>query len=129
MNANSVIRPLKRFSVDYQTLLNIQTYGSDNLYPQRMYDLIQNSSTGLTCVERYMTFIEGNGLHNKEFAEYICNRKGKRLTILTALLLPILRIIMVSLSTSIIIWPARLWNSNTYHSRIADWRRKKKMVK
>lgn len=86
MNANSVIRPLKRFSVDYQTLLNIQTYGSDNLYPQRMYDLIQNSSTGLTCVERYMTFIEGNGLHNKEFAEYICNRKGETLDDINSLI-------------------------------------------
>lgn len=86
MNANSVIRPLKRFSVDYQTLLNIQTYGSDNLYPQRMYDIIQNSSTGLTCVERYMTFIEGNGLHNKDFAEYICNRKGETLDDINSLI-------------------------------------------
>ncbi len=77
MNVNSVIRPPKRFSTDYLSLLNIQTYGSDNLYPQRMYDLIQNSPTGSTCVERYMTFIEGNGLRNKDFSEYICNRKGE----------------------------------------------------
>lgn len=77
MNANSVLRAPKRFSVDYLSTLNIQTYGSDNLYPQRMYDLIQNSPTGGSCMERYMTFIEGNGLRNKEFSEYICNHKGE----------------------------------------------------
>lgn len=57
--------------------LNIQSYGSDNLYPQRMYDLIQNSPTGAGCVDRYQTFIEGNGLRNTDFAEYVCNRKGE----------------------------------------------------
>lgn len=77
MNANSVIRAPQRFNVDYLSSLNIQTYGSDNLYPQRMYDLIQNSPTGSSCMERYMTFIEGNGLRNKDFSEYICNHKGE----------------------------------------------------
>ena len=77
MNANSVLRAPKRFNVDYLSTLNIQTYGSDNLYPQRMYDLIQNSPTGGSCMDRYMTFIEGNGLRNKDFSEYICNHKGQ----------------------------------------------------
>lgn len=77
MNANSVLRAPKRFRTDYQSSLNIQTYGSDNLYPQRMYDLIQNSPTGGSCMERYMTFIEGNGLRDKDFSEYICNRRGE----------------------------------------------------
>lgn len=77
MNVQSVIRSPKRFSVDYLSTLNIQTYGSDNLYPQRIFNLVHNSPTGSSCLERYQTFIEGNGLRNKDFSEYICNRKGE----------------------------------------------------
>lgn len=77
MNVNNVLRPPKRFNTSYLSQLNIQTYGSDNLYPQRMNDLILNSSTGGTCLERYQTFIEGNGLRNTDFSEYVCNRKGE----------------------------------------------------
>lgn len=77
MNVNNVIRPPKRFDTGYLNTLNIQAYGADNLYPQRMADLIQNSPTGGTCLERYETFIEGNGLHDTEFAEYVCNRRGE----------------------------------------------------
>ena len=77
MNINNVRRPPKRFSVSYLTTLNIQAYGRDNLYPQRMYDLIQNSLTGGTCLDRYQTFIEGNGLNNEDFAEFVCNRAGE----------------------------------------------------
>lgn len=77
MNANNVIRPPKRIDVSYLMELNIQSYGSDNLYPQRMYDLVQNSPTAAGCLDRYQTFIEGNGLRDTNFSEYICNRKGE----------------------------------------------------
>ena len=77
MNANNVKRPPRRFDVSYLGTLNIQSYGRDNLYPQRMYDLIQNSPTGGTCCDRYQTFIEGNGLNDLEFSEYVCNRAGE----------------------------------------------------
>lgn len=77
MNVNNVLRPPKRFNTSYLSQLNIQSYGKDNLYPQRMSDLIQNSPTGGTCLERYQTFIEGNGLKNTDFSKYICNRKGE----------------------------------------------------
>lgn len=77
MNVNTVIRPPKRFNTAYLSQLNIQSYGSDNLYPQRMSDLIQNSPTGATCLEKYQTFIEGNGLKDTDFSEYICNSRGE----------------------------------------------------
>jgi hypothetical protein len=77
MNANNVIRPPKRIDTSYLMNLNIQSYGIDNLYPQRMYDIVQNSPTGAGCVDRYQTFIEGNGLRNTQFSEYVCNRKGE----------------------------------------------------
>lgn len=74
MNINNVKRSPKRIQTYYLSTLNIQTYGRDNLYPQRMFDLIQGSSVGSSCCERYQTFIEGNGLSNSDFSEYVCNR-------------------------------------------------------
>ena len=74
MNINNVKRSPKRIQTYYLNTLNIQAYGRDNLYPQRMSDLIQGSSIGSSCCERYQTFIEGNGLNNTGFSEYICNR-------------------------------------------------------
>lgn len=74
MNINNVKRSPKRIQTYYLNTLNIQAYGRDNLYPQRMFDLIQGSSIGSSCCERYQTFIEGNGLNNTGFSEYICNR-------------------------------------------------------
>lgn len=77
MNINNVQRAKKRFDTSYLSNLGIQAYGKDNLYPQRMYDLIRCSANGGTCCERYQTFIEGNGMNNTEFAEYECNRSGQ----------------------------------------------------
>ena len=77
MNINNVKRSQKRFESSYQSNLGIQSYGKDNLYPQRMYDLIRSSANGGTCLERFQTFIEGNGLNNTDFSEYECNRQGQ----------------------------------------------------
>lgn len=76
MNINTIKRPKPRFQTAYWSSLNIQAYGKDNLYPQRMFDLIRNSSFGGICCDRYETFIEGNGLRNLAFSEYECNRRG-----------------------------------------------------
>ena len=77
MNINNIKKSQKRVYVGYSSSLNIQLYGKDNLYPQRMRNLIQSSHTGGACCERYQTFIEGNGLNNTEFSEYVCNRAGE----------------------------------------------------
>lgn len=76
MNLNTVKRPAKRFSTAFLSTLNIQAYGIDNLYPQRMLELVLNSPTGGTCVERYQQFIEGNGYDDTSFSEYVVNRQG-----------------------------------------------------
>lgn len=76
MNINNIRKSSKRVDVGYCSTLNIQKYGRDNLYPQRMRNLIRSSHTGGACCERYQTFIEGNGLNNTEFSEYVCNRAG-----------------------------------------------------
>lgn len=77
MNINNVQRSKKRFDTSYLSNLGIQSYGKDNLYPQRMNDLIRSSATGGTCCDRFQAFIEGNGLNNTVFAEYECNRMGQ----------------------------------------------------
>lgn len=74
MNINNIKRSPKRIQTAYLSTLNVQAYGKDNLYPQRMFNLIQGSSIGSSCCDRYQTFIEGNGLNNTSFSEYICNR-------------------------------------------------------
>lgn len=77
MNINNVKRTEKRITTPYWSSLNIQAYGKDNLYPQKMLDLLRCSTTGGTCCDRYETFIEGDGLSDKNFSEYVCNRRGE----------------------------------------------------
>ena len=74
MNIHNVKKTQKRFDVRYLSTMNIQTYGKDNLYPQRMLELLKNSPTARTCCNRYETFIEGGGFQDKMLAEFVCNR-------------------------------------------------------
>lgn len=76
MNINNIKKPTPRYVDPYWSNLNIQAYGKDNLYPQRLFNLIRNSSVGGACLDRYETFIEGDGLRNDDFAQFICNRRG-----------------------------------------------------
>lgn len=76
MNVNNLKKPQKRFSVKYLQKLNLQGYGDDNLYPQRVASIIGGSSIGGTCLDRYATFIEGNGFDSQEFSDFVCNRFG-----------------------------------------------------
>lgn len=66
-----------RVKTVYSNTLGIQLYGEDNLYPQEMEKHIAASSTGSICLERYATFIEGNGLNDSGFANFVCNRDGE----------------------------------------------------
>lgn len=77
MNINKVKKSQPRVDVNYMSSLNIQSYGKDNLYPQRMRDLILNSPTGGTCCDLYERFIEGGGLKDRFFGNFVCNRQGE----------------------------------------------------
>lgn len=63
--------------MSYLRTQGIQTYGSDNLYPQTFRNIVAASSTGSECAERYAEFIEGNGFKDVLFSEYVVNRKGE----------------------------------------------------
>ena len=74
MNIHNLKKPQPRFDIHYVSAMNLQAYGKDNLYPQRMAELLKNSPTGKTCCNRYATFIEGGGLYDKIFGKFMCNR-------------------------------------------------------
>lgn len=74
---NEVRHTEERFDVTYDSTLKIQRWGKNNLYPQDMYKHIKASSTGGVCLERYATFIEGNGFDDESFADFVCNRLGE----------------------------------------------------
>lgn len=65
-----------RLDVGFIHQLGIQSYGDDNLYPQTLRQIVQASSTGSECMERFADFIEGYGFRDVPFSEYVVNRRG-----------------------------------------------------
>lgn len=66
-----------RYSTKYLSNIGIQAYGYNNLYPQDMSRLLDASGTGGLCLERYYTFLEGNGFKEETTAELKINSKGE----------------------------------------------------
>lgn len=66
-----------RLDVEFIRQLGIQSYGTDNLYPQTLRQIIMASSTGAECLDRYADFIEGYGFRDIPFSEYEVNRRGE----------------------------------------------------
>ena len=67
------------FKVSYISSLGIQSYDIDNLYPQNARKIIKASKNGMTCLTRFIDFIEGNGVHDDTLAMLKVNRKNQRL--------------------------------------------------
>lgn len=76
MNYKEVKHTKPRLKVGFNSNLNIQSYGENNLYPQMVSQIIDASSTGSICLDRFATFIEGNGLNDTAFAETVVNPSG-----------------------------------------------------
>lgn len=74
MNVKTAKKSPTRVDVTYLTRFNLQTYGSDNLYPQHLQDITGASGTAELCLNRYAKFIEGYGFNNEAFASYKVNR-------------------------------------------------------
>lgn len=79
MNQRSVPKSQQRFSQPYSSLLNIKKYDDDNLYPNNLLLKIADSPTASGCLDRYINFIEGNGLHSPLLSAYVINRDGQAL--------------------------------------------------
>lgn len=80
MTSKELARKSKpRIDVGYSSKLGIQLYGEDNLYPDIVRQIIHASAIGTGCVNRYASFIEGNGIADTEAAMTKVNRNGETL--------------------------------------------------
>lgn len=64
MNIQKIKKAPQRIDVGYLSTLGIKAYGSNNLYPQQAKAILDSSSTGAQCADRYARFIEGEGFAN-----------------------------------------------------------------
>lgn len=63
----------------YLRNLGLQSYDADNLYPQNVRNIVLNSKTGASCLERYKDYIEGRGIASELLAGLTVNMSGERL--------------------------------------------------
>lgn len=64
MNIQKIKKAPQRIDVGYLSTLGIKSYGANNLYPQQAKAILDSSSTGAQCADRYARFIEGEGFAN-----------------------------------------------------------------
>lgn len=64
MNIQKIKKAPQRIDVGYLSTLGIKAYGANNLYPQQAKAILDSSSTGSQCADRYARFIEGEGIAN-----------------------------------------------------------------
>ena len=77
MNINKVKKATQRIDVGYLSTLGIKSYGVNNLYPQQAKAILDSSSTGAECADRYARFIEGEGLSNIIIYDLVVNQYGE----------------------------------------------------
>lgn len=54
----------------------VQNYDYDNLYPQRVREIVRASGTASNCVNTYAKFLRGSGFRDKNFYKSKINSKG-----------------------------------------------------
>lgn len=77
MNIQKIKKAPQRIDVSYLATLGIKAYGRNNLYPQQAKAILDSSSTGAQCADRYARFIEGQGIANAVIYELEVNRYGE----------------------------------------------------
>lgn len=77
MNINKIKKAPQRIDVGYLSSLGIKAYGRGNLYPQEAKAILDASSTGAQCADRYARFIEGEGIANADIYGLEVNRYGE----------------------------------------------------
>lgn len=76
MRVRTVKRTDPRVDTPDINSLDIQSYGHDNLYPQRCRQIIAASSTGSKCLADYAKFIKGEGFTNLSLYKIPVNVSG-----------------------------------------------------
>lgn len=77
MNIQKIKKAPQRIDVSYLSTLGIKAYGRNNLYPQQAKAILDSSSTGAQCADRYARFIEGEGLANAIIYDLEVNHYGE----------------------------------------------------
>ena len=75
MNISVIKQADKRIKTPFNSALGIQYFGENNLYPQDIVKTVNCSETAATCMDRYISFIYGNGFKNVNFSQRILNSK------------------------------------------------------
>lgn len=65
--------------IRYLQKYGIQSYDTDNLYPQNVLNIVGSSKTGSGCLERYKDFMEGDGIASTILSDMRVNRQGETL--------------------------------------------------
>ena len=76
MNIQKIKKAPQRIDVSYLATLGIKAYGRNNLYPQQAKAILDSSSTGAQCADRYARFIEGQGIANAAIYDLEVNHYG-----------------------------------------------------
>ena len=66
----------KRITAVDNKSLGIINYDFDNLYPQRINDIVNNSGTAVTCLRMYSKYAMGGGAKDETFYKAKVNSKG-----------------------------------------------------
>ena len=77
MNIQKIKKAPQRIDVSYLATLGIKAYGRNNLYPQQAKAILDSSSTGAQCADRYARFIEGQGIANVVIYDLVVNHYGE----------------------------------------------------
>lgn len=77
MNIQRIKKAPQRIDVSYLSTLGIKAFGANNLYPQQAKAILDCSSTGAECCDRYARFIEGEGLVNAIIYDMELNHYGE----------------------------------------------------
>ena len=77
MNIQKIKKAPQRIDVSYLATLGIKAYGRNNLYPQQAKAILDSSSTGAQCADRYARFVEGQGIANAVIYELEVNHYGE----------------------------------------------------
>lgn len=77
MNIERIKKAEQRIDVGYISTLGIKAYGRNNLYPQQVKAILDASSTGSQCADRYARFIEGGGMANMDLYGMTANHYGE----------------------------------------------------
>ena len=79
MKVSTTSKAQARIDVGYLSRFNMQTYSKNNLYPQTIRDITNESPTAIGCLNRYAEFIEGNGFESDETTDFIVSKYGDTL--------------------------------------------------